>query len=139
MALKNIYLTFVRNCKNTNAHTLPAINLMRNLAVELYGIDQELSYKQAFVYIRQLAVTLRNAMQTKTKVKGKLLIWRFNKKKRKNGWGKEKTKNRDFVNIIIYSRKVTLPYITGNLFIVSIFGQMFWQQTVKMNHQNYGH
>ncbi|KAG2222442.1 hypothetical protein INT45_009454 [Circinella minor] len=67
MALKNIYLTFVRNCKNTNAHTLPAINLMRNLAVELYGIDQELSYKQAFVYIRQLAVTLRNAMQTKTK------------------------------------------------------------------------
>ncbi|KAI9261426.1 Noc2p family-domain-containing protein [Phascolomyces articulosus] len=67
LALKNIYLTFVRNCKNTNAHTLPAINLMRNLAVELYGIDQELSYKQAFVYIRQLAITLRNAMQTKTK------------------------------------------------------------------------
>ncbi|KAI9499419.1 Noc2p family-domain-containing protein [Zychaea mexicana] len=67
LALKNIYLTFVRNCKNTNAHTLPAINLMRNLAVQLYGIDQELSYQQAFVYIRQLAITLRNAMQTKTK------------------------------------------------------------------------
>ncbi|KAG0170562.1 Nucleolar Complex 2 protein [Apophysomyces sp. BC1015] len=67
VCLKNVYLTFVRNCKSTNQHTLPAINLMRNLAVELYGINKELSYQQAFIYIRQLAVHLRGAMQLKTK------------------------------------------------------------------------
>ncbi|KAI8367548.1 Noc2p family-domain-containing protein [Radiomyces spectabilis] len=66
ICLKNTYLTFVRNCKTTNAHTLPAINLMRNLAVELFGINQQLSYQQAFVYIRQLAIHLRGAMQLKT-------------------------------------------------------------------------
>ncbi|KAI9317580.1 Noc2p family-domain-containing protein [Dichotomocladium elegans] len=66
MSLKNIYLTFVRNCKSTNEHTLPAINLMRNMATQLYSIDQELSYQQAFVYIRQLAIHLRNAMQQKS-------------------------------------------------------------------------
>ncbi|KAI8332093.1 Noc2p family-domain-containing protein [Chlamydoabsidia padenii] len=64
--LKNLYLTFVRSCKLTNIHTLPAINLMRNLAVELYGFDQITSYQQAFVYIRQLAIHLRGAMQTKS-------------------------------------------------------------------------
>ncbi|ORZ18136.1 Noc2p family-domain-containing protein [Absidia repens] len=64
--LKNMYLTFVRSCKLTNVHTLPAINLMRNLAVELYGFDQTLSYQQAFVYIRQLGIHLRGAMQTKS-------------------------------------------------------------------------
>lgn len=53
----------------TNIHTLPAINLMRNLAVELFGIDQTLSYQQAFVYIRQLAIHLRGAMQTKSSVR----------------------------------------------------------------------
>ncbi|CAO3649045.1 unnamed protein product [Cunninghamella echinulata] len=66
ICLKNIYLTFVRSSKMTNVHTLPAINLMRNLAVELFGLDETLSYQQAFVYIRQLAIHLRGAMQTKT-------------------------------------------------------------------------
>ncbi|KAI7880107.1 Noc2-domain-containing protein [Lichtheimia hyalospora FSU 10163] len=67
LCLKNIYLTFVRNCKGTNEHTLPSINLMRNLATQLYAIDLDLSYQQAFVYIRQLAIHLRNAMQLKNK------------------------------------------------------------------------
>jgi nucleolar complex protein 2 len=66
--LKNLYLTFVHSCKLTNTHTLPAINLMRNLAIELYGFDQTTSYQQAFVYIRQLGVHLRGAMQTKSDV-----------------------------------------------------------------------
>lgn len=68
LCLRNIYLTFVRNCKGTNEHTLPSINLMRNLATQLYAIDLDLSYQQAFVYIRQLAIHLRNAMQLKNKV-----------------------------------------------------------------------
>ncbi|KAI9025984.1 Noc2p family-domain-containing protein [Phycomyces nitens] len=78
LCLKNIYLTFVRNCKTTNPHTLPAINLMRNLAVELYGINQVLSYQQAFAYIRQLAVHLRGAMQLKTKESYKAVYnWQY--------------------------------------------------------------
>ena len=47
---------------------------MRNLAVELYGLDQALSYEQAFVYIRQLAIHLRGAMHQKTKVGDKRRI-----------------------------------------------------------------
>ncbi|KAF7730563.1 Nucleolar Complex 2 protein [Apophysomyces ossiformis] len=74
VCLKNVYLTFVRNCKTTNQHTLPAINLMRNLAVELYGINQDLSYQQAFIYIRQLAIHLRGAMQLKTKVLSHIML-----------------------------------------------------------------
>ncbi|KAI8062132.1 Noc2p family-domain-containing protein [Gongronella butleri] len=66
LCLKYTYLEFVRTCKNTNAHTLPSINLMRNLAVDLFGLDHDASYQQAFVYIRQLAVHLRGAMQTRS-------------------------------------------------------------------------
>lgn len=66
LCLKNVYLTFVKNCKNTNLHTLPVINLMRNLAVQLYGINPTLSYQQGFVYIRQLAIHLRQAMKVRS-------------------------------------------------------------------------
>lgn len=66
VCLKNIYLTFIKNCKNTNVHSLPVINLMRNLAAQLYGIDPILSYQQGFVYIRQLAIHLRAAMKNRT-------------------------------------------------------------------------
>ncbi|KAI8878527.1 Noc2-domain-containing protein [Backusella circina FSU 941] len=66
ICLKNIYLTFIKNCKNTNVHSLPVINLMRNLAAQLYGINPVLSYQQGFVYIRQLAIHLRAAMKNRT-------------------------------------------------------------------------
>ncbi|CAO3691336.1 unnamed protein product [Umbelopsis ramanniana] len=64
--LKGVYLSFVRNSKNTSVHTLPSINLMRNLAVELYGLNQELSYQHAFTFVRQLAIHLRGALQNTT-------------------------------------------------------------------------
>ncbi|OJT12355.1 Nucleolar complex protein 2 [Trametes pubescens] len=67
MVLKNTYLTLVRSCKSTSAHTLPAINLMKNSASELYCTDHSASYQHAFGYIRQLAIHLRNSMKTKTK------------------------------------------------------------------------
>ncbi|CAO3677368.1 unnamed protein product [Umbelopsis vinacea] len=76
--LKGIYLTFVRNSKNTSVHTLPSINLMRNLAVELYGLNQDLGYQHAFAFIRQLAIHLRGAMQTKTKESFKTVYnWQY--------------------------------------------------------------
>ncbi|EPB92877.1 hypothetical protein HMPREF1544_00316 [Mucor circinelloides 1006PhL] len=78
LCLKNVYLTFVKNCKNTNLHTLPVINLMRNLAVQLYGINPVLSYQQGFVYIRQLAIHLRQAMKVRsTKNHNMVYNWQY--------------------------------------------------------------
>ena len=64
---QSTYLTLVRSCKSTSAHTLPAINLMKNSASELFCADHAASYQHAFGYIRQLAIHLRNSMKTKTK------------------------------------------------------------------------
>ncbi|KIY48506.1 Noc2-domain-containing protein [Fistulina hepatica ATCC 64428] len=65
--LKSTYLSLVRSCKSTNAHTLPAINLMKNTASEVFCLDHTASYQHAFGYIRQLAIHLRNSMKVKTK------------------------------------------------------------------------
>jgi nucleolar complex protein 2 len=48
---------------------------MKNTAVDLYCIDQAASYQLAFGYIRQLAVSLRNALKggTKGKVSARLI------------------------------------------------------------------
>ncbi|KAF9422766.1 Nucleolar Complex 2 protein [Entomortierella beljakovae] len=67
LALKGVYLTFVRNAKTTTVHTLPNLHLMQNCVAQLYGIDIDRSYQHGFVYIRQLAIHLRNAVLAKTK------------------------------------------------------------------------
>ncbi|OBZ74646.1 hypothetical protein A0H81_05343, partial [Grifola frondosa] len=67
MVLKNTYLTLVRSCKSTSAHTLPSINLMKNSASEIFCIDHAAAYQYAFGYIRQLAIHLRNSMKVKSK------------------------------------------------------------------------
>ncbi|RUP44648.1 Noc2p family-domain-containing protein [Jimgerdemannia flammicorona] len=67
LCLKATYMTFVRHARNTNAHTLPQIRLMRNLAVELVGVDLAQGYQAGFVYVRQLAIHLRNSMNVKSK------------------------------------------------------------------------
>ena len=41
---------------------------MKNTACDIYLGDEELAYQQAFGYIRQLAIHLRNSMKVKTKV-----------------------------------------------------------------------
>ncbi|KAF9000282.1 Noc2p family-domain-containing protein [Cyathus striatus] len=65
--LKSTYLTLVRSCKSTTAHTLPSINLMKNSASEVFCLDHAAAYQHAFGYIRQLAIHLRNSMKVKTK------------------------------------------------------------------------
>jgi len=60
--LKLTYSSFIKNCRQTNMHTMPMINFQKNSAAELFGVDETLSYQIGFDYIRQLAIHLRNSI-----------------------------------------------------------------------------
>lgn len=78
MVLKSTYEGIVRGARNVTEITLPSINLMKNSAVELWGIDQKLSYTTAFTSIRQLAVHLRGHITKPTKDSYKQIYnWQF--------------------------------------------------------------
>jgi nucleolar complex protein 2 len=68
--LKVTYLAYAKSAKFANAATvsslLPTLTFMGNCVVELYSLDYASSYQHAFVYIRQLALHLRTALQKKT-------------------------------------------------------------------------
>jgi nucleolar complex protein 2 len=68
--LKTTYLSYAKCAKFANAATvtslLPTLTFMGNCVVELYSLDFASSYQHAFVYIRQLALHLRSALQKKT-------------------------------------------------------------------------
>jgi nucleolar complex protein 2 len=60
--LKAAYQGMVQGCRLTNFNTIQGINLMKNSAAELWGIDQAIGYTTAFTFIRQLAIHLRNSI-----------------------------------------------------------------------------
>lgn len=64
--LKATYSSFLKNCRKTNVHTMDLINFSKNSACELFGIDEQLSYRIGFEYIRQLAIHLRNSITNTT-------------------------------------------------------------------------
>ena len=66
--LKGMYKEYVANSRFVNPTSLPRIHFMASCVVELYGIELGASYQNAFIFIRQLAIVLRNALTMKTKV-----------------------------------------------------------------------
>ncbi|KAL4730782.1 Nucleolar Complex 2 protein [Fusarium chlamydosporum] len=60
--LKAVYQGLIQGCRVTNVNTVQGINLMKNSAAELWGIDQAVGYTTAFSFIRQLAIHLRNSI-----------------------------------------------------------------------------
>ncbi|KIW40323.1 uncharacterized protein PV06_07530 [Exophiala oligosperma] len=76
--LKSTYEGVVKGSRNTTVHTLAGINLMKNSAAEIWGIDQKVSYTAGFTFIRQLAIHLRGNITKPTKDSYKTIYnWQF--------------------------------------------------------------
>lgn len=76
--LKATYEGIVKGSRNTTTHTLAGINLMKNSAAEIFGIDQKISYTTSFTFIRQLAIHLRSNITKPTKESYKSIYnWQF--------------------------------------------------------------
>jgi len=61
--LKGLYLTYARSCRSTSRSTLSRVVLMSSCVVDVCAMDTQVTYQHGFVYIRQLAIHLRNALQ----------------------------------------------------------------------------
>lgn len=76
--LKSTYEGVIKGSRNTTIHTLAGVNLMKNSAAEIWGIDQKVSYTTGFTFIRQLAIHLRGNITKPTKDSYKTVYnWQF--------------------------------------------------------------
>ncbi|KAI9839411.1 MAG: Nucleolar Complex 2 protein [Sclerophora amabilis] len=76
--LKSVYQGLVKGSRNTTVHTLQGVNLMKNSAAELWGLDQAVGYTTGFSFIRQLAIHLRGSITHPTKESYKTVYnWQY--------------------------------------------------------------
>lgn len=64
--LKQTYQGLIKGARNTTVHNIQGINLMKNTASELWGLDPNIGYTTGFGFIRQLAVHLRQSITNQT-------------------------------------------------------------------------
>ncbi|CAJ0606086.1 unnamed protein product [Cylicocyclus nassatus] len=62
---KSCYLGFVSNSREVTSETWPILHFMHKTFAELTVLHPNLAYPYAFVYIRQIAIHLRNAIISK--------------------------------------------------------------------------
>ncbi|KAE8732665.1 Nucleolar complex protein 2-like protein [Hibiscus syriacus] len=75
---RDIYKAYVLNCHFVNAAKLQHIQFLANCIIELIRVDLPTAYQHAFVFIRQLAMLLRDALNMKTKEAfRKVYEWKF--------------------------------------------------------------
>jgi nucleolar complex protein 2 len=76
--LKTAYQGLIKGSRNTTIHTIQGINLMKNSAAELWGIDQAVGYTTGFTFIRQLAIHLRSSITNNQKESYKTVYnWQY--------------------------------------------------------------
>ena len=63
--LKAAYQGLVKGARNITIHTIQGVNLMKNTAAELWGLDANIGYTTGFTFIRQLAIHLRSSITNK--------------------------------------------------------------------------
>ncbi|KAL1121946.1 hypothetical protein AAG570_003354 [Ranatra chinensis] len=65
--LKMMYIAYIRSSKFLSINNIAQVNFMRTSLSNLFALDPALSYQHAFLYIRQLAIHLRNAVSVHKK------------------------------------------------------------------------
>lgn len=70
ICVKSLYAGLVKASRQTSTYTMQGINLMKNSASEVVGMEgmEKVGYQAGFNYIRQLAVHLRNSITNNSKV-----------------------------------------------------------------------
>ncbi|KAG0652033.1 nucleolar complex 2 [Hyphodiscus hymeniophilus] len=75
---KTVYQGLIKGSRNTTIHTIQGINLMKNSAAELWGIDPGVGYTTGFTFIRQLAIHLRSSITNNQKESYKTVYnWQY--------------------------------------------------------------
>jgi nucleolar complex protein 2 len=78
MVFKASFTSFMNTARHTTVHSWAQISFMSNCLVELGGLSLQATYMHTFVYLRELAIKLRQATTTKTKENYKLIYnWQF--------------------------------------------------------------
>ncbi|KAI9785957.1 MAG: Nucleolar Complex 2 protein [Geoglossum umbratile] len=76
--LKVAYEGLVKGSRVTTVHTMQGVNLMKNSATELWGLDQMVGYTTGFNFVRQLAIHLRASITNNSKESYKTVYnWQY--------------------------------------------------------------
>jgi nucleolar complex protein 2 len=77
LCIKGVYFTLVQNAKSYNHSNFEMIDFLINSFVELCGIDAIVAYQHGFIYIRQLAITLRKSLANEKDAWAIAFNWKF--------------------------------------------------------------